>query len=339
MPVKKDDATPGEKLLALYTLLLFDPREFGLKELADNLKCSKPTVLRLLNQMEAARFGKLMERTEGQRRLVCLEKPEKPQLSLDADGLRQLALCRDLVLHLLPEGFRKQIGNTLLQASAYATPQGESTQAVPALALTKGRIDYAPFQEMLSEIRNAIMAKTVCAVEYQARRGEPAKSFEFAPQKLIVLHETLYAQGWWVTTRGRTEIQQGKEEPVTLPLQRFRKVERLRDSSADLPAISQDNDSFGLMEMTRAQRPIKAVIRFAPEAATYVVERIWSKKQTIRDEPDGGLRLTLQARSEPELIAWVLSFGPSAELLSPKRLRREMERRIGKMLPKYTELP
>ena len=62
MPAKASDKTPGEKLLALYTLLLMqDGRAISLTSLADALHCSKQTILRLLSQLEASGYGKLAE--------------------------------------------------------------------------------------------------------------------------------------------------------------------------------------------------------------------------------------------------------------------------------------
>ena len=60
MPGKQSCAKPGEKLLALYTLLMLRaPRAISLSELAQALECSKQTVLRLLVQLEASGYGKL----------------------------------------------------------------------------------------------------------------------------------------------------------------------------------------------------------------------------------------------------------------------------------------
>ena len=58
-------------------------------------------------------------------------------------------------------------------------------------------------------------------------------------------------------------------------------------------------------------------IRFAPgRAADYVRERIWADEQRLEDLPDGGVLLEITTCSEPELLAWVRSFGDSAELLA-----------------------
>ena len=57
-------------------------------------------------------------------------------------------------------------------------------------------------------------------------------------------------------------------------------------------------------------------IRFAPgKVADYVRERIWADEQRLEDLPDGGVLLEITTCSEPELHAWIRSFGDSAELL------------------------
>ena len=47
------DAGPSEKLLTLYTLLLFGNRGMTLGEIAEELDCSRQSVLRLVRKLEA----------------------------------------------------------------------------------------------------------------------------------------------------------------------------------------------------------------------------------------------------------------------------------------------
>ena len=53
----------------------------------------------------------------------------------------------------------------------------------------------------------------------------------------------------------------------------------------------------------------------AGKAADYVSERIWADKQKIEMQDDGSIILHITTRSEPELLAWVRSFGSEAELI------------------------
>lgn len=112
------DAKPGEKLLTLYTLLL-SGRAASLTDLSREINCSKQAMVRLLNQLEASRFGKLLRFKQGREAYYQLERPKSlPRFSLNADGVAQLALCRDFMSHLLPESVFRSVETTLQQASA-----------------------------------------------------------------------------------------------------------------------------------------------------------------------------------------------------------------------------
>ena len=51
MGEKWSDAKPPEKNLKLFSLLLWQPKKWSLKQLTENLHCSKSSVLRLIDQL------------------------------------------------------------------------------------------------------------------------------------------------------------------------------------------------------------------------------------------------------------------------------------------------
>ena len=65
-------------------------------------------------------------------------------------------------------------------------------------------------------------------------------------------------------------------------------------------------------------------MRFAASAARYVSELRIHASQSLHPDPPGGVQLTVRLAATPEFLAWVRSFGPAAELLSPPELRAEM---------------
>ena len=326
------DAKPAEKLLAMYSMLLFSGKAASLSELSRELDCSKQAVNRLLDQMEAAHFGKLHREKRGREAVYSLERPQKlPQISLDAEGLQQLALCRDFLLHLLPPSVRKNINTTLQQASAYLPPEcGMKENGLSGAALTKGSIDYAPFQTQLRTVTKAISQQRVCAVEYRSAASSDFKTHFFAPQRLLAYHEVLYVQGWIVTDSGKAEIMH--EKCAMLALQRTGKVLLTRRSSAHLPSIKAElKPEFGVME----QESFAVKIFFTAAVAKYVAERQWSPDQQFTRGKDGSLMLDMTARSEAEVLAWVLSFGPEAEIIEPDSLREKVIRKIKEMAKNY----
>lgn len=333
MPKKwNPDTKPAEKLLSMYTMLLFSGREASLGELSRELGCSKQAVLRLIDQLEASRFGKLLRAKRGRESIYRLERPKSlPKLSLNAEGLRQLALCRDFMLHLLPESMRKSVDSTLQQAIAYL-PEDETPEALFSLgtSFAKGRIDYSPFQEALQTIIKGIRQHKVCALRYKSSLQSDAKEFDFAPKRLAAYREVIHIHGWMVSDKGTaTPIH---EKPTTLALHRLHKALLTRRTSAHLPDIKEEHKGlFGLMEA----EPFAVRVKFSPAASTYVAERQWSEDQKIVIHEDGSLTLDMTARSPVEVVAWVLSFADAAELLAPENLREELAEQAATLAARY----
>jgi len=107
---------------------------------------------------------------------------------------------------------------------------------------------------------------------------------------------------------------------LTLALHRVISAENLDRTFVKQDSLDEPSACFGIMD----GEPFPVRVAFRPGAAVYVSERIWSEKQTLLPQPDGGVILTFTATSRPEVLSWVLSFGTEAELLEPDDLRAEM---------------
>ena len=331
------DAKPSEKLLSLYTMLLFSGREATLSELASELGCSKQVVLRLIDQLEASRFGKPVRAKRGRESAYRLERPKNlPKLSLNAEGLHQLALCRDFMLHLLPESMRKAVDATLQQASAYL-PEGETPNDLLPVgkSFTKGRIDYSPFQEIMQTAIKGIRQNKVCAIQYKSSIHGDAKPLEFAPKRLVAYREAIHIQGWIVSENGAAVPLH--EKPTNLALHRMQKILVTRRSAAHIPDVEhkgmEHKDMFGFME----GEPFSVQVKFSPAVATYVAERQWSEDQKVTLHPDGFITLDMTARSPAEVISWVLSFADTAELLSPHHLKTILSQHVHTLAARYEQ--
>jgi predicted DNA-binding transcriptional regulator YafY len=252
---------------------------------------------------------------------------------LNAEGLYQLALCRDFIIHLLPDSIKRSVELTLQQASAFVSDEKGGASFNPAgKSLSKGRIDYTPFQDMLTAMTTAIREKRVCSVSYQSSIEQAAKDFDFAPKCLAAYHESIRISGWVVSKEGAARVLHSK--PTNLLLHRTRKAALTKRTSKHLPEINvNDSAAFGLI----SDAPFVTSVRFDKSTATYAAEREWSADQTIEHNSGGGIILTMTAGSSAEFIPWVLSFGDTAEVLSPAWLREEIETRIRKMAAVYGE--
>ncbi len=337
------DARPAEKLLSMYTYLLVNKREVSLSALANELEISKQTVLRLLKQLEASRFGKLIQTKKGRESFYQLDKPkDMPKLTLDADGLNQLVMCRNFMLHLLPKSTKDKIDTTIKQASAYTNSNDEENNfSIDGYgkSITKGSIDYTNFQEQLDVLTKCIQKDCVCSIVYKKSIFEEPKEHDFAPKRIVTYNHTISVQGLLVNNMGKAVA---KHESISqLPLHRIQKAEITRRSSAHLamPEVKNE-DLFGYMDTKNSTESIKVEVEFAKGAANYVSERIWSKDQEIKvihdkKTNDSKLILSMSVRNSKEFIAWVLGFGEKAKILSPQNLVEEMKEMLTQINKNY----
>ena len=339
MPIKQSEAKPAEKLLTLYVLLLYNSgRPFSLSDLAARLECSKQTVLRLIDQLEVAEYGKISRNKQGREAIYCIERPRNlPMLQLNAEGLCQLALCRNLLLHLLPKGMRAQVDKTLREAGAYADNPVAPDAVVIGQPYTKGRVDYVPFQEMLATFTRGIQEKKVCIVTYKPRIDRDEYSFEFAPKRLIAYHETMLLVGWKVKEKGLAEALY--DDPMPLYLHRCKMVTLTRRTTEHLPEPEPAQNNEGVGPFGIIQGKIFGVTVYcAREASTYVHERIWSDNQKVEILPDGSVILHFDAQSELEVISWVLSFGDRMTVREPEWLQAAVFEQAKAVAQKYADL-
>ncbi len=77
--------------------------------------------------------------------------------------------------------------------------------------------------------------------------------------------------------------------------------------------------SFGTM--IGDGKPQRVVVRVEPAVAAYVRCRRWPAQVEAADEEDGGVRLTFELTRFEEIVAWVLSFGGAATIVSPAEAR------------------
>jgi predicted DNA-binding transcriptional regulator YafY len=324
MPPKKSDATPGMKLLGLYWLLLFTGREYSLTQLAKELECSKPTVLRLIEQLEVSRLALVDSRlstVDGQRWYKLKNPAKLPRVTLTVEDIQNLLLCRDMVWHLLPDSLRRSVSKAIGYANVLLPDFADRSQTSDgwAQARTKGGVDYAAKEGVIGLLLKGMRERKICKLTYRKPGALQPKEYFWAPFRLITHRDALYAKGWLMWKDGiPPDIYE-----MTLAVHRIDSLELTkRKTPKDLKGGQVDEcHTFGLIE----GNPFRTRIAFTPSAACYVSERTWSKDQKLEPQPDGGVILEFTSTSRPEVIALVLSFGAAAKVLEPDELAQEVK--------------
>lgn len=310
---KQDDASMGNKLLRLFQLLLVDGRRHFQLDLMARMNCSRQTIIRLVGEIEGVIGAQLVSGMEHRQRWYQIRSISRSRLGLDFEELRYLSICRDLATPYLPEQIKKRVDESifnfsLLMADA-AFAEREKAQGPQFIFHSKGWIDYSPHFGHLEHLVQAIEENRICLVRYKAAGKQDVKEHRFAPHRIVSMNNALYALG-----AGVTEDFKSMRHLTNLAVHRIEDV-TLTDKHITFEIPDSDPGMFGLPW----HEPRTFRIRFKPgRASDYVRERIWADNQRLSELEDGGVLLELTTRSEPELSAWVRSFGEEAILLCSK---------------------
>ena len=79
---KQDDASKGNKLLRLFQLLMLDGRRHFQRDLEEYLKCSKQTVLRLIDEIEGVIGANLISVLEKKKRWYQIRSLTRSRLTI-----------------------------------------------------------------------------------------------------------------------------------------------------------------------------------------------------------------------------------------------------------------
>jgi hypothetical protein len=290
--------------------MLDGKRHFQAK-LARELECSPQSIIRMIGEIQAVVGDRLESGLDCRRRWYQIKTISRSALGMDFEELRYLTFCRDLAVNILPDQVLKRVDGTILNLSMLMSDQGFGTREKLKNAqfrfFSKGRIDYSHHYGTIELFMKSAEERRICRVVYRASGLTTTRELLFAPGKIVSMSGAIYVLGASVKDNYSeihhlTNIAIHRVVEAT-PTQRFYFFE--------LPEL--ELNVFGLPW----HEPKVFRIKFNPgKASDYIRERIWADNQKTMNLEDGGVILELTTRSEPELMAWVRSFGEEAKLLS-----------------------
>ena len=177
--------------------------------------------------------------------------------------------------------------------------------------------DYSKKQDVIAGLIDAILHQKQARVAYHSASSRRTKSYDLDPYRLVY-----YRGGLYLYARAHEY-----GEVRTFAVERVQKVEVL-DEGFEVPADFSPSDyarsAFGIFG-GKAER---VELVFGAGIAGYVRERNWHESQALSDEPDGGVRLTMEVAPSFDLKAWIKGFLPHVQVVRPASLREEITREI-----------
>jgi predicted DNA-binding transcriptional regulator YafY len=178
--------------------------------------------------------------------------------------------------------------------------------------------DYVPLnRERWVEVAGLIERGATIRMRYRNFAGAE-KSYIVAP-----VHMVAYHGNWYVLA-----FAAGKDRPATFALSRILDLAPTSEVVAvKRPFVPGDflGAAFGI---TGGEKEIKVQLRFSPEVATYIAERLWHPSQRIARRRDGSVDLHMKTRGWKELVRWVLSWQPDVKIIAPRALQQRVRAKL-----------
>ncbi len=177
--------------------------------------------------------------------------------------------------------------------------------------------DYSKKQDVIAALIDAVLHQRQARIAYYSFNSRRTKSYEIDPYRLVY-----YRGGLYLYARAH-EYQAIR----TFAVERVQQVE-VREAGFEMPKDFSPSEyarsAFGIF----GGKAETIELVFSAEIAGYVRERTWHESQALGDEPDGGVRLTLQVAPSFDLKSWIKGFLPHVQVVRPAGLRHEIAREL-----------
>src|SRR5213594_2348630 len=297
-------------------------------DMADQHAVSTKTIRRDLAALMEAGFPLYDERYDGKVYWRLSEEYKGlPLATLSLSETAALYFSKKLVVNLAAPPFSNDIASAFKKIES-ALPE-RNIQFLDSLdAMISVRAD-AP--KDLDHSKNTIrilmeaIGEEVCVkMQYYSVHSQQKKMYTIDPYRLMYFRGGLYL---FARVEEYNQIR-------TFAVERIESIEKTRDEFEKPPDFSVESyleSAFGVVK----EDPFDVEIIFNKDIAEYVRSRVWHPSQQVREIGGGRITMKMHVGGEFELGSWILSFGSSAMVISPDRLRRRVEAELARALDNY----
>jgi len=314
---------------ALLRLLSASGRAFGVKQLAEQLGVSKATVQRDLATLERD-FALVEEQAGRQKKVYRIEQRIRALEGLTFGTTELLALhaAQAALAGLAGTPLHEDLEAVRLKIRGFLGPRHNGgLDAIASVFATHSRahVDYAGREELIDRLVDSIARRRRCELVYHAAWKGTTRRHVARPLRLVWHRGSLYL----LACLG------DHQRITTLAVHRIRDLE-LGTTTFPVPRVDVDahvRRAFGIF-VSDAEEDVE--IWFDEEIAWRIEERTYHPEESKQRRPDGSLCYRVRSSAQWEIIPWVLSFGPLAELVQPESWRECLRRSAEATLARHT---
>ena len=327
-PERRPDSQQLIRQWALLRLLSESTKQWSVKELSEQLQVSKATIERDLATLQRD-FAVVEESVGKQKKLYSIDGRIRALETLTFGTTELLALyaAQQALAGLAGTPMHEDLVSVATKIRGFLSPRhngGLNALSKVFVEHARGHVDYGAQQELIDTLVDAIARRRVCTLTYHAAWKGTTRTHEARPLRLVWHRSALYL---FACLGGHDRI-------TTLAVQRIRELEVLGETFA-LPRIDVDehvSKAFGIF-VSDKEEDVEVV--FDREIAWRIEERTFHPAETKQRRADGSLVYKLRSSAQWEIIPWVQTFGPLAELVAPRSWRDSLRANAEAMHAKY----
>jgi predicted DNA-binding transcriptional regulator YafY len=186
--------------------------------------------------------------------------------------------------------------------------------------------DYSDKSDVIDELLTGLLKDQSVVVKQESTQAELRK-LRIDPYTILTYKRALYIAG----------LSHHHGVVRMFAIERIRSASRIDDASFVCPPDYDPHELYeGAFGLIRGEE-IEVLIRFEASVEPWLRRRKWHATQRLEKKGEW-LYLTMRPRGTKELLAWILSWGAKAVIVSPASLRDEWRRQAEKMVANAREL-
>lgn len=327
-PARRPDSQQLVRQWALLRLLADATEPLTVKHLAEQLGVSKVTIERDLATLERD-FALVEESLGKQKKAYRIDQKIRALESISFGTTELLAIyaAHAAIAGLAGTPLHDDVAAVVTKIRGFLSPRhngGLDAMSRVFVPHARGYVDYEPQRELIDQLVDAIARRHVCQVTYHAAWKKTTRTHSVRPLRLVWHRSALYLLA---CVGARTEV-------TTLAVHRIRILGSTNEVFA-APKVDIDAHvakAFGIF-VSNNEEDVEVV--FDADIAWRVEERTHHPSEIKERLADGRLRYRLRTSAQWEIIPWVQSFGPLAELVAPTSWRDVLRTNVQAMLDRY----
>ena len=299
-------------------------------DMADQHSVSTKTIRRDLAALMEAGFPLYDERYDGKVYWRLSEEYKGlPLATLSLSETAAMYFSKKLVVNLAAPPFSDDIASAFKKIES-ALPERNIKFLDSLDSMISVRADAPKDLEhrkaTIRTVMDAVGEEVKLRMEYYSVHSQQKKTYTIHPYRLMYFRGGLYL---FAFVEEYNQIR-------TFAIERIESIEKTRepfDKPKDFSVETYLESAFGVVK----EEPFDVEIIFNADIAEYVRSRVWHPSQQVREIGGGRITMKMHVGGEFELGSWILSFGSSATIVSPDRLRRRVEAELVRALENYSK--